>query len=197
MSHFGIYLDQNEWFFLIFMAIDLLVVLALIMLFVVGRYLANKRNWKRKPSLAGLFILLVLDVWVIFTAIPNFFKYAAKDKRTEAKTYLAAIYIAQQSYFSDANTYASGPDAFNLLKWESPGQNRYAYYCQGAMIPNKLSMRIDYTPMPDGRWPVTTKPQSSKTGFTCMAVGNVDDDSDLDVWSINDAKILRNDQSDV
>jgi len=46
-------------------------------------------------------------------------------------------------------------------------------------------------------WPVDSKPAISKAGFTCMAVGNIDKDDTLDVWSINDAKILENVQSDL
>jgi len=39
-------------------------------------------------------------------AIPNFRKYQAKSKTTEAKLHLAAIYTAEQSFFADYDTYA-------------------------------------------------------------------------------------------
>jgi hypothetical protein len=54
-----------------------------------------------------------------------------------------------------------------------------------------------YVPKPEGAWPIALKPQSSKTSFTCMAVGNIDNDSDLDVWSINNAKMLINEHNDI
>ena len=130
--------------------------------------------------------------------LPHIIYHSAYAKQSEAKTWLTAIYYAQKAYFSRTNTYAGGPDAFKLINWEPAGQNRYAYYCQGAMIPSKLPelyARFNY-----GRnwhWPVKTVTATSKTGFTCMAVGNLDNDEMLDVWSINDEKVLVNDQSDV
>jgi len=138
-----------------------------------------------------------LVIILIALLIPQNLKYASKYPQSEVKTNLGAIYVAQLSYFSENNTYAGGSDTFKLINWEPASQNRYAYYCQGAMIPNKLPMRVDYVPKPDGRWPVTAKPQSSQSGFTCMAVGNIDNDDTLDVWSINDSKILRNDLNDI
>jgi len=39
-------------------------------------------------------------------AIPNFRKYQAKSKTTEAKLHLAAIYTAEQSFFADYDTFA-------------------------------------------------------------------------------------------
>jgi len=122
-------------------------------------------------------------------------RLTVQAKQSEAKTNLGAIYEAQRAYFSDHNTYAGGDQAFQILGWEPLGQTRYAYYCDSAVIPNLLG-RAEI-PMPNKNWPVETKPASSQTGFTCMAVGNDDIDETLDVWSINDAKILRNDLNDV
>ena len=138
------------------------------------------------------FIVLILAA----IAIPNFLKFQAKAKGHEAKTYLGAIYLAQTAYYSQAGTYPAGPNAFELMNWKPPGGTRYAYYCDTAVIANKLPMGREM-PLPDMDWPVKLKPRSSRTGFTCMAVGNVDNDPDLDVWSINDAKVLTNEQNDV
>jgi len=169
-----------------------------LLLFGANRIRARKDPAKKKYPWFLLIVHLFLFLLVVAAIIiPNLTRFAAPSKQSEFKTNLGAIYVAQLSYFSNTNTYASGPDAFKLLQWEPAGQNRYAYYCQGAMIPNKLPMNINYTPLPDGRWPVALKPASSKTGFTCMAVGNIDNDETLDVWSINDGKILRNDLNDI
>lgn len=172
----------------------------------------NPERTRPKPSaLINHFILSVIAFIFAAIAIPNFFKtncppwpFEHPDcRQSEAKTNLGAIYVAQLSYFSNANTYASGPDAFKLLQWDPVGQNRYAFYCQGTMIPGKPPKRWQFWlirnyPLPsDSNWPVALKPASSKTGFTCMAVGNIDNDETLDVWSISDGKILRNDLNDL
>ena len=188
---------------LVFSAVLIGCVIAYLIYFLRGWIKAHRLGSKERPSFIGLavFITSIFIFWVI--VIPNFRRFAAHDKQAEAKTNLGAIYVAQLSYFSNANTYASGPDAFKLLQWEPFDQNRYAFYCQGVMIPGKPPKRWQFWlirnyPRPsDSNWPVSLKPQSSKTGFTCMAVGNIDNDETLDVWSISDGKILRNDLNDL
>jgi len=49
----------------------------------------------------------------------------------------------------------------------------------------------------DNNWPFTIKPQSSPTGFTCLAVGNIDLDSFPDVWTIDEKMELKCLLSDV
>jgi len=189
--------------FLVFSAVLVGCVIAYLIYFIRGWIKARRTGSKERPSIfrLALFVIFIFIIWAI--VFPNFFKYSAKRSgQSEAKTNLGAIYVAQLSYFSNTNTYASGPDTFNLIRWEPAGQNRYAYYCQGAMIPNKLPLRWkfwlirDYPRPSDSNWPVDIKPASSKTGLTCMAVGNIDNDSDLDVWAIIDAKILTNPAND-
>ena len=115
--------------------------------------------------------------------------------QSEAKTNLGAIYAAQQFYYSNANTYAAGADVFQKINWKPAGMNRYAYYCNSSVIPNKIGeFKL---PLPDKNWPVKERPKSSQTGFTCMAIGNIDSDDTLDVWSINDNKNLENLLNDI
>ena len=147
-------------------------------------------------KLRGLFIVQVLLFGIVFSiSIPNFFRYHAKAKQSEAKTNLGAIYVAQQRYFSQTGGYASGDEVFQLIQWDSQGQNRYSYYCDDAVILNKLPLGRSFDPRQD--WPVAQAPSSSASGFTCMAVGNIDNEPTLDIWSINDAKVLTNDLDDV
>lgn len=167
-------------------------------------WLTKKIRSRRNPArptpnssaIIGHFAIVGIILVSAVIAIPNFLKFSSKSPQSEAKTNLGAIYVAQLSYFSNANTYANGPDTFKLINWEPAGQNRYAYYCQGAMIPNKYTKQMLIPPDPDWKWPVEIWPATSQDSFTCLAIGNVDKDDTLDVWSINDAKILRNDLND-
>jgi len=177
---------------IIFLAIMAGLVVAYLAYFIYGRVRVWKKGLDNKPSWIGLMFFLFIIGLITAMGIPNFLKFNAKAKNSEAKTNLGAIYVAQLSYFSNANTYAGGPHVFTLINWEPAGQNRYAYYCQGAWIPNKLPAGGARVPEPGDIWPYEIKPESSKTGFTCMAVGNIDNDDTADVWTINDAKILRN-----
>jgi len=123
---------------------------------------------------------------------------ATNPKQSEAISNLKSIYIAQLSYFSNNNTYSGGAKAFQHMNWLPAGENLYAYYCGGDIIPNKLPMGDRKNPpLPkDEDWPVEIKPASSHTGFTCMAIGNIDNDPQLDVWVINDAMNLTNPLND-
>ncbi|HUT53166.1 MAG TPA: hypothetical protein VM658_07225 [bacterium] len=87
------------------------------------------------------------------------------------------------AYFGETNTFGSGPDCFAHIAWSPEGRNQYSYYCGDDEIRCvKCEKDCSY-------------PNLSVIGpnsFTVMAVGNIDDDDDCDVWTINDAKNLRN-----
>jgi type IV pilus assembly protein PilA len=57
-------------------------------------------------------------------AIPNFLKFQAKSKQSEAKSNLGAIYTGQISYYGEANTYGS----FDQINWSPSGAPRYHYW---------------------------------------------------------------------
>ncbi len=57
-------------------------------------------------TLVELMVVVAIIGLLSAVAIPNFKKYQAKAKTSEAKLQLAAIYTAEQSFFSDFDTYA-------------------------------------------------------------------------------------------
>jgi hypothetical protein len=125
----------------------------------------------------------------------DFLGFVPIARQSEAKSNLAAIYQAQLSYFSQTNTYAGGKNAFKLIDWKPSGQNRYAYYLGDSFVPNLSGVEIPFRPGAD--WPFQDKPESSKSGFTALAIGDVDADACLDLWIINDQKHLINAISDI
>jgi len=104
----------------------------------------------------------------------------------EAKKNLAAIYIAEVSYFSNANTYSPN---FNLIAWYPGADHRYAYFLPEEVIQTGITEPYQ---LPAG---VTVS--VSQYGFTAAAVVNIDCDETLDVWTINDARIIKNLVNDV
>ena len=152
---------------------------------------------QKKKGFGCLEIAIVTFVFLVLAAIaiPDFLHFCGKGKQSEAKTNLGAIFTTQISYFAEHHTYAGGPNAFKLLNWEPEGQNMYAYACGDEYLPNKKGDMSYANVIPP--WPAGVRPASSKTGFTCMAVGNIDNDTNLDIWSINDAKELVNQMNDI
>ena len=188
---------MNKTIFLALLGLVALIVLTfpLHLAIIAIKWIKAYRNPPQKRPTLLPAILHSLFAIMIIIILPYFLQFSAKAKQSEAKTNLGAIYQAQLAYFSRTNTYAAGDQAFQILEWKPFGQNRYAYYCDSAVIPNLLGRVVIL--MPNKNWPVETKPASSQTGFTCMAVGNIDSDDTLDIWSINDGKILRNDLNDI
>lgn len=58
-------------------------------------------------TLVELMVVVAIIGLLSAVAIPNFKKYQAKAKSSEAKLQLAAIYTAMQSWYSDYDNYAS------------------------------------------------------------------------------------------
>lgn len=58
-------------------------------------------------TLVELMVVVAIIGLLSAVAIPNFKKYQAKAKISEAKLQLAAIYIAEQTWFSDYDNYAA------------------------------------------------------------------------------------------
>lgn len=147
---------------------------------------------QNKPGCRNLTIIGIILFLLVLIA-PRYIPLKVKPPAGEGRTNLGYIFTAQVKYFSDHGTYADGSNAFKLLNWEPKGSNQYAYFCGGDFIPNKKGDSIprDLTPLPWG-----IQPDSSDIGFTCMAVGNIDNDPDLDYWFINDSKMIVNEPTD-
>ncbi|HUT53167.1 MAG TPA: hypothetical protein VM658_07230 [bacterium] len=144
----------------------------------------KKSSWKNK-LFTGLIIgggLLVL----IVIALPDFIKLSGPPptKQSEAKQNLGAIFTTQVAYFGENVTFASGENCFDQIAWSPNGGCMYSYYCGKHELPNTACDRD----CPDS----TNLSVIGSDGFTVMAEGNVDKDDDCDVWTINDAKYLKN-----
>ena len=161
-----------------------------------------KRKDKKGFTLIELMIVVAIIGILAAIAIPNFLKFQAKSKQSEAKTNLKAIYTAETGYYGENNTYNS----FDKVNWIPVGTARYTYSLgsdNGITAP---------TPGPGTSFVITptgsTYTDGSFTGvtparlvgansFLAGAVGNVDNDTDVDQWTINDNNALVNTLNDV
>ena len=110
-------------------------------------------------TLIELMIVVAIIGIIAAIAIPNFLRYQAKTKQTEARTNLGIIFSAQVAYFGENDAFAS---SVGDLGWIPIGTTRYAYSVIG----------------------------SSSTHFTARATGNIDTDTTIDTWEINQDKNL-------
>ena len=80
-------------------------------------------------TLIELMIVVAIIGILAAIAIPNFLRYQAKSKQTEAKTNLGGIYTSQVTYFAENNTYAS---SIGNIDWAPEGTTKYHYSMIGA-----------------------------------------------------------------
>ena len=166
--------------------------------FILARYRAARQGTAR-PSFARLLAFIVfVGLFYLFFYFDKILGGPSSPKWAEAKTNLGAIYVAQTAYFSSNNTYADQGypngryrNCFELINWEPAGQNRYAYFCGRSLIRPRLP-GVPEEVLDGSKWPLPVRPISSRNSFIAVAIGNIDEDSDLDAWMISDNKQLVN-----
>ncbi|WP_141621497.1 type IV pilin protein PilA [Myxococcus sp. AB036A] len=87
----------------------------------------NPRN--RGFTLIELMIVVAIIGILAAIAIPNFIKFQARSKQSEAKTNLKALYTAQKSFFSEKDRYS---DFANEIGFAPERGNRYGYRVSAA-----------------------------------------------------------------
>lgn len=79
-------------------------------------------------TLVELMVVVGIIGLLSAVALPNFKKYQAKSKTSEAKLQLAAAYTAQVSFYTDYDTYAS---CLATMGYDPSGEAAARYYTVG------------------------------------------------------------------
>jgi type IV pilus assembly protein PilA len=159
----------------------------------------RKMRDRKGFTLIELMIVVAIIGILAAIAIPNFLKFQAKSKQSEAKTNLKAIYTAETSYFGEYSTY----NTFDSVNWAPVGTSQRYDYSLGADqgIANPpgpgATLLIVSTDGVDDSGSITAGDDVDQNVFTSAAIGNIDNDAALDEWSINDNNSLVNVNNDV
>src|SRR5438876_8020394 len=81
-------------------------------------------------TLIELMIVVAIIGILAAIAIPNFIKFQARSKQSEAKTNLKAIFTAEKSWFGEHDSYGS----FGTVGYNPERGNRYWYQSFGAVV---------------------------------------------------------------
>ncbi len=79
-------------------------------------------------TLVELMVVVAIIGLLSAVAIPNFQKYQARSKTSEAKLQLSAIYTAEASFFADYNIYAT---CLNYMGYNPAEEANSRYYTTG------------------------------------------------------------------
>lgn len=138
-------------------------------------------------TLIELMIVVAIIGILAAIAIPNFLRFQARSKQSEAKTNLKAAFTAEKSYYAEKDTYV----AMNTAGFAPEAGNRYTYSDGvGPVIQNQIPAGTLY-PACGCQETVT------QTTFLIAANSNIDTDAAMDSWVMNGLNNLANVANDV
>src|SRR5437870_2281316 len=166
------------------------------------------KKMKKGFTLIELMIVVTIIGILAAIAIPNFIKFQARSKQSEAKANLKAMFTTEKAFFQEKDRYST---LVNEVGYAPERNNRYAYYLDtggthetrtGTTPVRKTTdsaIDVDTFKYPGGlEAAADTNPSAlpcakgsigiTGTGpytFVGAAQGNIDSDATLDFWSIS------------
>ena len=119
------------------------------------------RNFRNRKGFTLIELMIVVAIIGILAAIaiPNFLRFQAKSKQSEARELLSTVYTAETAYFAEKNTYGTLSDA--------------------GFTPSSTPKY--YTNVGDSNFTFT-----GATSFTGTCSRSIDGDATIDVWEVHE-----------
>ena len=154
-------------------------------------------------TLIELMIVVAIIGILAAIAIPNFIKFQARSKQSEAKANLKAIFTAQKAFFQEKDRFST---LTGEVGFEPERNNRYAYFLAGtgtieprtgtslAVATTFTGVAVDtfkYGSALNQTYGATACSSAAgltgtpATRFDAIALGNIDADATVDQWSIS------------
>ena len=154
-------------------------------------------------TLIELMIVVAIIGILAAIAIPNFIKFQARSKQSEAKANLKAIFTAEKAFFQEKDRFSS---LTGEVGFEPERNNRYAYFLTNsgsieARTGSVITQATTYTGIAVDTFKygsalnqayadtacsqVAGTTGTPATIFVASALGNIDADTTVDQWSIS------------
>ena len=157
-------------------------------------------------TLIELMIVVAIIGILAAIAIPNFIKYQARSKQSEARANLKALFVTEKAFLQSLDRFST---SFVEVGFAPERNNRYAYFLSNASTPmedrsgsvvstgaSAVAITVDTfrygapagvanTYANTGCGSVAGITGTGPFIFTAVAQGNVDTDATLDQWSMS------------
>jgi type IV pilus assembly protein PilA len=154
----------------------------------------SKLRSKKGFTLIELMIVVAIIGILAAIAIPNFLRFQAKSKQSEAKTNLGGIFTAETSWFAENNVFAD----LGVISWAPVGSSvRYKYTLGGATTLGLAAVTIVAADWAGADPGITNDVPNAIYAFTAGAQGNIDTDNRNDAWTMTENRTLVNQTDDV
>ena len=123
--------------------------------------------------------LAVFSLLAGMLILPRYFEYIATSEQQDAIGNLKSICIAELKYFQKNKRYTENFDELGFVP-----DGIYTYYIGGTVRQSS-----------DGKvfaLPRSVTTFANATGFKAVAVTNLDEDLDLDVWTVDEKGVVTN-----
>ena len=160
----------------------------------------HRRGLKPRRNQGGFTLIeLMMTVGILgilaSIAIPTFMQYQSRARTSEAKASLGAIYTGEIVYFTEDGRYGSLGEIRYVLAGTS---NRYTYRTGGAgaggggnagvttpgLTQDTLNANVGNVEVEGA-----TVAINGATSFTATAVANLDSDTTVDRWHVNELRL--------
>jgi type IV pilus assembly protein PilA len=149
-------------------------------------------------TLIELMIVVAILGIVAAIAVPNFLRYQAQSRQSEARMNLGGIFVSELAYFGEQSRFSSTTDIGYQIAGTS---NRYTYRTHSTDATGADTGMVTINAGVGTVTPENTviASASTMTGFTATATANLDNDATIDQWHVNDRKqnLASPDTSDV
>lgn len=141
---------------------------------------------KKKFFIAATIIIAMPFLLSCQQQADNYKKGTEKAMQVEAQINMPSIFAAQMGYKAINQKYGA---TFSEIGFSIAGENqRYTYFMGDDVL--KGARYLDAFP---GSLP---PPQVTENSFTAYAIANLDDDPDLDIWTIDQSGTARQIKND-